>query len=1032
MQLSRREFLIAANAAALLALIESCVPGASRVGATPVSGGTPYERALLLLRDAVRASPDHLAQRSTDLVAARDANKIVEFVRDRVAVVPPFSFLEDHRTARRWGSAATLRGGQGTLRDRSEVLADMLTRGGFPAKVMTADRPSAIGLSALYRPRAVPFAPDQKRIDAAAATLHQAGVPAATPLQVFDPGPDPVAAILGALPSALQKVQLRPDLLPDKVPVVAFADGGKQRYAYALGDLAITDTAPAGLGTAPDADSPPMVKITVSAVANPAPGSSTPRGKLIDLVSAAWAADAVVGRQVLLTFMPAQGPKALLQSHLSALPVRIPILRLQTEAPASSTSAGLAVAGPMITVRGDQFPPAGGNGGDLAGPFGTIHALSDSDRKAAVARASSLKATANATAFSEVTLETAVLDGTGSSVDGLDASAFTVKEDGQPVEAFTVLSNARKQNRPRVMIAYDTSGSVLSHWPSTAARAAFEQRLAAAISAASAETSFETQVVGLGSEPDPAGWSAPQTGAIASAMAGVRSGDETWGTIAGLALDQGVVAIVWAGDSSDDDTSPGSVPALQRRLASSGVPVLCVPIGPFAGPSTDKIVSISGGARLDLNDPTTPTKVANLVRPLAAKWIGGAYRLQYVAPANGSARRIVTVGLAGRDQVDASTAYQVPAKPLSPPSFAGLYVTVEVGGLRSVRRLAGIDITDRGNPLGDIDDAAAVAATRAALNGVTTIAIEPGTPTDAALFDDVISSYLSIEPLRPIWNTATTDQLLQAMSKGVRRTPGVLASILSSSGTDPGAVPAFKIAILQERQAGPGLIEQHADLAVGVNPVIAVTADASAGFRSAVATSVAASAAEAATFDDSAYQRLSGRRLQSLAVGDLGAFNSFINTVPTGNQARWTAVLRKYEDFHRLVPAGATSEALWIVAPDTGVAKAILLDGTGGAFSVHECELSGEDIFSLILSAIGLICTIGGPAINPWFCLGVTVLSVVMTVVVIFEEAGSAGTPYGAFATAFGAVGKKTASIGGRLGVAGVVITLTAISLQCG
>lgn len=1032
MQLSRREFLIAANAAALLALIESCVPGSSRVAATPVPEGSPYERALLLLRDAVRASPDHLAQRAAEAVAARDSNRIVEFVRDRIAVVPPFSFLEDHRTARRWGPAATLRGGQATLRDRAEVLADMLTRAGFPAQVMVANRPSAVGLSAVYRPRAVAFSADQKRTDSALAVLRQAGVPDASPPSPFDPGPDPLPAILGALPSDLLKAQLRPDLLPQVVPVVAFTEGGKQRYAFALGDLGVSDTAPAGLAGAPGADPTPNVKITVSAVSSPAPGSGTPRGKLIELVSGAWPADQAVGRQVLLTFMPQEGPKACLQTRLSSLPVRIPILRLQTDLPTSGSAPGLAVAGPMITVRGDQFASGSNtNAGGVAGPFGVFQSRSDSERKAAITRVSSMKVAVNPSAFRDVTLEVALLDGAGASVDGLDARSFTVKEDGQPVPAFSVLSNNRTQTRPRVMIAYDTSGSVLSHWASGASRTAFEQSLATAMSAAAGQTQFDVQVVALGSNPDPAGWSAPQAGAIASAMAAARSGDETWQTIAGTALDQGVAAIVWAGDSSDDDTAPGDIPPLQRRLAASGVPVLCVPIGPTAGPSTDKIVAVSGGARLDLSDANTPNKVANLVRAQAATWFGGAYRIHYVAAATGNPQRSVTVALADRDQVHATVTYQVPASPLPPPSFSGLYVTIEVGGLRSMRRLAGIDVNDRGVPAGDLDDPGAIAETRAALDGVTTIAIEPGTPTDAALFDDVISSYLSIEPLRPIWKTATPDQLLQAMSKGVHRTPGVLASMLSTAGADPGAVPALKVAILQERQTAPGLIERHADFAIGANPVIAVDGDARAGFRAALKTSLAASVAEAATFDDSAYERLSGRSLVPLVVGDLGGYDSFLKGVTADKRDAWAAVLRKYEDFHRLVPAGGTSDALWIVSPDTGVTKAILLDGTGGAFGIQQCELSGEDIFSLILSALGLICTVGGAAINPWFCLGVTVLSVIMTVVVIFEEAGSSGTPYGAFATAFGAGGKKVASLGGRLGVAGVVITLTAISLQC-
>jgi hypothetical protein len=58
---------------------------------------------------------------------------------------------------------------------------------------------------------------------------------------------------------------------------------------------------------------------------------------------------------------------------------------------------------------------------------------------------------------------------------------------------------------------------------------------------------------------------------------------------------------------------------------------------------------------------------------------------------------------------------------------------------------------------------------------------------------------------------------------------------------------------------------------------------------------------------------------------------------------------------------------------------------------------------------------------------------VILTVVVIFQSAGSPGTPYGTFATAFGAGNPwKNVKVGGRLGVAGVILTLAAISLECG
>jgi hypothetical protein len=223
----------------------------------------------------------------------------------------------------------------------------------------------------------------------------------------------------------------------------------------------------------------------------------------------------------------------------------------------------------------------------------------------------------------------------------------------------------------------------------------------------------------------------------------------------------------------------------------------------------------------------------------------------------------------------------------------------------------------------------------------------------------------------------------------------------------------------------------HADLAIGANPVVVISDDPRLAFKATLTTSLAASAAEASAFEDSAYERLAGRRLVALPVADFGAYNSFFATVPAEKQVRWKTALRMYGDQHVVAPAGAAVDAFWVVEPDTGVGKAVLLDGTGGAYTILECDLSGPDIFSLVLSVLGLICTVGGAAINPWFCLGVTVASVIVTVVIIYQEAGASGTPYGTFAGAFGAVGTKTARLGGRLGVAGVVLVLTAISLEC-
>ena len=1000
--MSRREFLVAANAAAFLLFLESCSIGSlGRQAPSPSipRGASAYEQALKLLRDAVRASPDHLAQRAAEVVATRDATKIVDFVRQRIAVLPPFIEYDDPATARRWGSAGTLRGGQGTLRDRADLLAELLSQAGFKAQVQVAERPSTIALDGLYASRAVAFAPDRGRIDLARQVLRQGGFPAPGSQHAFAPGPDPAAAILAALPSETQVARVRNDLLPQRVPVVAFEDGAKQRYAYAIEGAGIVDAAPSKL-VSRDADAVHNITITVSAMCNPALGGSTPRGRIVDLVTASWPADQVVGRQVLLAFIPPQGAKAVLGSGLDALPLRVATLRLQTDALPVGANPDLSVAGKFVTVQGDVLGPASAvptPGAGTPGAFGTVQVLSDADRASALARVASIGASANATAFTEVALELAVTDSTGSAVDGLDARSFAVKEQGTSVDSFTLYSNVKKQQRPRVLIVYDGYVAFAPNLFKTEAdKSAFEASLASAIAAQAAKTPFDVQVVGLGVAPDPQGWAPPDAGRLSIALAAAREiADDPWGTVGGPALEQGVTAIVLVSDMNASDTDPARIPTYQRRVIASRVPVLVLAVGQIDEATASSVVSVSGGTRLDAGDPATPSKIAALLAPLASAWKGGGYRIRYVAHRDGPSQRTVTVSLAGHDHPVGTTTYDAPANPIPPPAFAGLYATISYGLLTATRRLAGVEIRPDGTALGALDDPAVVAETRAAVDGATTIAIEPGTPTSAAMLDDVLSSMLTLAPAIPIWNSANHDQVLAALKHGVRRTPFVLPALLRPVNWDPASVPGLRVAIFQERVASSTVLEEHADLAIGLNEVVPLAADRHAAFRAAVATSVAACAAEAATYPDSAYARLSGHPLIAIASGDYAGFSAWLKTVPSARLAAWNSIYGVYENYHLLVPAAGAVEALWVVDPTTGVAKAVLLDSTGGGVLAKSCHLSGFAALALYIAELCLICS-AVAELYPFWCIEINTLGSLMCVVALFNGEADIGTPLGA------------------------------------
>lgn len=924
-RIGRRALLVGAGVVAVAGLglgLKAC----QQRGA---AGGT-IEDALRLLREAVRASPDHLRQRAEEVVAGKDAGKIVAFVRDHVAVLPAAFDGDDPVTSRRFGAAATLRGGAGTLRDRADLLAALLTKAGFQAEVGSAERPSAVTQEVLYRRPALNFEPAKDKVERARDILAAAGVPLDRITPARKGIGDPLPAITKALDGVAITTAAITDLLPSTIPVVTYDDQGK-RYAFALAELDSTDQEPAGLYATVPASALPAVEVTVHGVANPARGSRVARGEPIELVKGTWPLDAVLGRQLHLTFVPPQGAQALLSVDAADLPVRVPTLRLQTSKPTKPKT------GPLMTVQGEIYTPmtdvSVNTRGAFAGPFGPVKRLTEEQRKKAIADAATIEFAANAPAFPEVELDLAVLDGNGDTIEGLDAAAFVVTEEGARINAVTVTSNAVNSDAPRVLIAYDASGSVSDTWPSPEARTNFEQSLAKTLTAAAAQTPFDVQVLGLGTPPSPPGWRRPVADEIVTALHVADPMSAVWNAAGGTALEQGAVAVVLVSDFVSDE-EPGAIAANRRRLEAAGAPVFCLPIGDPDEKTIEDLLAVSRGTRLDPTDPATAGRLAELIKPLAAKRIASIYRLRYTAPEQGPDKRRVTVSLVGRPEPIGQGTYTKPAKPVAPASFVALYADVSLGGAATRCHLAGLPVSESNVLAGALDDPVAAAETRAAMYGVTTFAFEPGTPTTAAVVEDVLATYLSIEPLRSIWKASTTDQLVKKVGAGVWRTPGELVELFAPRPPVADVVAGVRLAVVHDRQPAPKQWERT--ILQPPAQFVVLGSDTAANVKAALTASVAQAVAEASAVDDSPARRLNGLALTAIPALDSAA-SAYLETVPAADKARWDTMLRHYTYGHVLVPAKGEGRAFWTVAPDTGVATALFLDQTDRRASTAGC-----------------------------------------------------------------------------------------------
>ncbi len=1065
--ITRRSFLAAVNALALVAVLEACTgkhhPAAATGSASASASSSPTSFPssaaasaatadfLTVLRQAVQASPDFLQQAAAKAVATKDVVTIAAFVRDRISVIPSWRQGDDPVYSKRWGARATLRGGAGSLRDRADLLVELLTAAGFTATVMSADRPSAIDLPTLYQVRAADFEPDETLYARAVALL-----PAGTVLSTHSPTPSDsvpaespaeaaAKALTAAIPTSLQSATIRKDLLPASVPVVAVSTTpsgpspsaasptGAQQYLFALGNLNPTNTAPSGLGGAAESPSP-QVSVTVSAMTNPAPGSTTPHGQLVELVSGTWLAEEVFGRQVLLNFVPPSGAIGFLDDPANQS-VRIPMLRVQSElaafaappiatssppsfastAPASASDATQVFNGSPITLQGDVLSQPSGSSDDTTvpvGAYGPMTALSASQLKNVIASTTTMQATARATTFPEVELDVAVLDSAGNSVDGLDAASFTITDNGTAAPSIALMSNTVSDNKPRVLVIYDTTGSVAETWPSPAAKASFEQSLATTLVAAAQQAPFDVQVLGLdtASSPDPTKWVPPDQAGLLAAFA--KAGGEyslVWGVLGGGGIDQGVVAILMVSDFQSNGELPTDIAAAQRRIRAAHIPVVCLTIGKPDATAVSTLITLSGGTQLDPLAPTTSSALAAIIKPLVAARVLHTYRMRYTASSSGSMTHMVTVSLTGRKTPVANAMYTAPATPATPWSFAGLYVRIGIAEYDSgVRHLAGVNLAG-GSPIQALDDAAAAAETRAAIFGLTTIAIEPGSTTAAAIIDDLIASAQSLHPVVTLPTSASGQDIVDAASKvGVRRVPAVFASALLApvANADPAAVPTMRVAILQERGNAAGKVDVRIDLPPMLNTIEPVRTDPVAAFEAALELSGSAAAAEATNFDASAFSSLAGRPLTFLPASTRDPWDTFINALPTTQQPAWQAVLNStyyVATLHALVPTGGTTAAFWVVDSTTGAATAVLLDGSGGALTddaAASCDSESDwlskfiQLANLMVTAyaLGCIATTG----NAYYCVGkVSASAYRIATVVLAGYTAATGGPLG-------------------------------------
>ncbi|MGB0839992.1 MAG: hypothetical protein ACPGXL_07625, partial [Chitinophagales bacterium] len=408
---------------------------------------------------ALRTSPDHLPAQAKRLVAAKDAEGLFQLVHQQILTYPDAAntFPSYSPSTVRWGSKATLRGGGGTMREKCDLLCELLQEAGYEARVVRQYMELSKGQlkKILFRPYEPVFAPD---VDKATEVrwLDNLGFKAnGTPEILDEAGKDSqnlAQILLKQLPEDYTKQLKNFQFKSGKtsVPLVEMTTAEGKRNLHFCGEeqkiedfpIVVSDK---GVYSVGKANKTKKIEATLFAAF-----ADDPKKK-VKLVEGTWKAEEVIGRTITVQM---QSNVTLEQSSTQTFRdarVFVPTLNLYGIDVDEKLRQEHSFAGDAITLTGDVVKV------DEQGKV-TIngHDMIVGVASASLGEVSQLELEINSTRYPDINLKMKALDKSGKPVEGLSNADFKIEESGKPVAAMMM------QNRivPRVLFLLDGTASM--------------------------------------------------------------------------------------------------------------------------------------------------------------------------------------------------------------------------------------------------------------------------------------------------------------------------------------------------------------------------------------------------------------------------------------------------------------------------------------------------------------------------------------------------------------------------------------------
>jgi len=920
--------------------------GGGGTGGAGGGGALDMWEAWKRIQTALRKSPDHLPGQADAAVASKDPARIFEFVRDQIATYPPQTDgFYGAVSVTRWGTKGTLRGGAGTPREKAELLKELYQKAGLEAEVVQGDPDGAkldghkVLLRTIDRPHAPPISEAEAK-EWATALGHDA----LRAYSAIDADGSKTAALAGQLSGLLPQDLASPfDFTLPAIPLVRVKVAGNWTYANPLApDAKLGDTFTLGEPTpTSDADPPQSIHVKLEAARADDPYTR------FTLVEGDFATPDVVGRRIQIAFPPPAPVETVARMRMADIDTVVPVLNVVGLDMSQAEKEKLAKVGNMLSLGGNVYEPTAGGGYSVDGvPLGPV----ETD-PAALAKVTNVKIRANGNSYRRIGVTVSALDAGGKNVPRLGASAFDVREDGQPV-SFSLLRNEAPP--PRVVLLMDTSSSLPPAFLGAGA-VDLGNKIVQPLYAKYPKAEVRVAYINFGATFVSPTWakSLAEAQTQVQGLASASGGSEIWTALYDVEKEKPTVILMVTDGDETDTLEPQHSVAL-----AGGAPVLSIAVGTVKQPTLDQVSKLSGGKSVPVTQVSEATAAA--LAEIDARAVED-YVLSYQAPAGTATTRNVSVKI---NQKEGTGSYEVPATPVAAQGLSGLYLTIGLAGREHTATVAGFGSAfSTGFPTLTQDMLTDV---RAALMGRVSLQVEGAGPTASLVLDDWIAEKLSIRPIFEAAAAKDEAKLLTALGQGFSLSPSKLPLsqpplVDQASTTSLTFETGPRITAMVQKFSEKGLAQRQLHI-FPLSRWATAADDPRAAWEKTLKATAGLAVLEAEMF--AGPSTLEGLQGKTVSVLDPGALDTQPGLSPE-EQLAWSALGTEFDGEYSLV-APVKPGPFWAVHEGTGTVIGILPNGMG---SGAEDVCTNYDVMNDTLQIASLLGSFFGTSIGGWVAL---------------------------------------------------------------